>query len=166
MFGLTPLGTVHTGLSVVALAAGAWVLVRDRGLPVLNRRGLAYLVSTALVAATSLAIFQRGSFGLGHKMAVATLVALGAVLIALRTRVLGRASPYVAAASFSLTLLLHLIAGAAETLTRLPPAAPLLHAGNFAAFGTIVDGLVALFLAGVAAQCYAIATRPSSPTRG
>ena len=31
---------------------------------------------------------------------------------------------------------------------------------------TIVDGLVALFLAGVAAQCYRIATRPSSPTRG
>ena len=46
------------------------------------------------------------------------------------------------------------------------PGAPLLHAGNLAIFGTIVDGLVALFLAGVAAQCYRIATRSSSPTRG
>lgn len=159
MLGLTPLGALHTVLSVVALVAGGWILVRDRGLPALNRLGLVYLVTTALVAATSLAIFQRGGFGLGHRMAVATLAALAVFLVSARTRLLGRASPYVGAAAFSLTLLLHLVAGAAETLTRLPPGAPVLHPGNFAVFGTIVDALTLLFLAGVAAQFYGIARR-------
>ena len=124
------------------------------------------IVACDLAELVGSAIALQLLFGLPLPWGVALTVADTLLLLALRTRLLGRASPYVGAAAFSATLLLHFIAGSAETLTRLPPGAPLLHAGNLAIFGTIVDGLVALFLAGVAAQCYRIATRPSSPTRG
>ena len=72
MFGLTPLGTLHTVLSVVALVAAGWILVRDGGLPALNRRGIVYLVSTALVAALPPsfqpwnAVMRTGSWRLGE----------------------------------------------------------------------------------------------------
>ena len=92
MFGLTPLGAVHTAISLVAIVAGFWALARDHEFVVSNRLGQVYLGATALTAATGLMIFEHGGFRIGHKFAILTLVVIAIGTLAATTSVFGRAS--------------------------------------------------------------------------
>lgn len=152
MLGLTPLGVAHTAFSLVAIVAGIWAMARDREIVPASRLGQAYLAATVITAATGLMIFRHGSFGTGHKLAVATLVLVAIGMVAAKSSLFGRGSRYVQAIGFSSTLLMHAITGSAETLTRLPPGAPVLTAANISVFGDIVSGLIALFVLGLACQ--------------
>jgi uncharacterized membrane protein len=152
MLGLTTLGAFHTAISLVAVVAGVGAFARDREIVPANRLGKLYLASTVLTAATALMIFQHGRFGTGHKLAVLTLAAVAIGTVAATSGLFGRASRYVQAISYSLTMLLHIIAGTAESLTRLPPGAPLVTAANAAIFSSIFSALLLLFLIGLAFQ--------------
>ena len=74
MFGLTPLGTIHTAISLVAIAAGAWAFARDRQIVPSNRLGQIYLAATTITAVTALMIFEHGRFRIGHTFAILTLL--------------------------------------------------------------------------------------------
>lgn len=126
-------------------------MARDKLILPANRIGQAYLGATVLTAATGLAILPHG-FRIGHKFAIATLVAVAIGTLAASTAAFGRASRYVQAACFSSTMLIHMITGIAETVTRLPPGAPLITAANTYVFPYILWGLVILFLAGLGLQ--------------
>ena len=65
MFGLTPLGTLHTAISLVALLAGAVVLWRDKEITSRTLTGQIFLIGTVLSCLTGFGIFQRGGFGTG-----------------------------------------------------------------------------------------------------
>jgi uncharacterized membrane protein len=152
MFGLTALGIVHTAVSLVAIVAGAWAFVRDKEIVPGNRLGKLYLATTVLTAASGLAIFQHGGFRIGHWFALATLLVVAIGTVAATTPLFGRAARYVQVFFYSSTMLIHLITGSAETLTRLPPSAPLISAANAFVFKYIIGGLVLAFLAGLAVQ--------------
>ena len=152
MFGLTALGAFHTAISLVAVVAGFWAFARDKEIVPTNRLGQLYLAATAITAATGLMIFEHGGIRTGHKVSILTLVALAIGTVAAKTGVFGRASRYVQAAGYSITMLFHLIAGTAETLTRLPPGAPLVTAANAFIFKDIISGLCLLFLIGLGFQ--------------
>ena len=151
MLGLTTLGAIHTAISLVALVSGIWALVRDRQI-VLNRLGKLYLVASALTAATGLVIFEHGGFRIGHAFAILTLIVVVLGTVAATSTLFGRASRYLQATCYSSTMLLHMITGIAETVTRLPPDAPLITAENASLFEEIIGGLVLLFLVGLAFQ--------------
>jgi len=136
MLGLTPLGALH----------------RDKEIVPANRLGKLYLATTALTAATGLAIFEHGGFRIGHTFAVLTLAIVAIGTVAAAFPLFGRASRYVQAAFYSSTMLIHLITGSAETLTRLPPGAPLVTAANALVFRDIIGALVLLFLVGLVFQ--------------
>jgi hypothetical protein len=153
VLGLSTLGVVHTGISLVAIVAGICALARDGAILTSNRLGWLYLSATTLTALTALLIFRHGGFRIGHTFAVATLVAVFLGMLAARIRLLGQASRYVQAFSFSSTMLIHAITGSAETLTRLPPEAPLVTAANAFVFQYIIAGLVILFAALFILQC-------------
>ena len=152
MLGLTTLGAIHTAISLVALVAGFWAFARDKEIVAQNRLGQLYLAATALTAATGLMIFQHGGFRIGHKFAILTLVVVAIGTLAATTGTFGRASRYIQATCFSSTMLLHMITGTAETVTRLPPGAPLVTAANAYIFPYIIWSLVLLFLIGLAFQ--------------
>jgi uncharacterized membrane protein len=152
MLGLTTLGAIHTAISLVALISGAWAFARDREIVPSNRLGQLYLAATVLTAATALGIYQHGGFGTGHKFAVLTLVVVAVGMLAAKTTLFRRASRYVQAICLSSTMLLHLITGTAETVTRLPPGAPLVTAANASIFPYILWTLVLLFLVGLGFQ--------------
>jgi uncharacterized membrane protein len=152
MLGLTILGAFHTAISLVAVVAGFWAFARDKQILPANRLGQLYLATTAITAATGLMIFQHGGFRTGHKVAILTLVALAIGTVAAKSRLFGRASLYVQAAGYSITMLFHLIAGTAETLTRLPPDGPLVTAANAFIFTDIISGLTLVFVIGLAVQ--------------
>lgn len=151
-YGLTQLGIAHTALSLVAVASGAWALVRYREITTGNGLGRAYLITTFLTAATGLFIFQRGEFGPGHVLGVMTLVALAAGLLAARTRLFGNASRVAQAIAFTSTAFFHTIPGITESLTRLPHGDPVLASVEAPEFQPIYLTLLALFAIGLSFQ--------------
>lgn len=158
MLGLTALGTIHTAISLVAIVAGFWAFARDRQIVLANRLGKCYLVTTVLTAATGLVIFEHGGFRIGHVFAILTLVVIAIGTVAATSYLFGRASRYVQATFYSSTMLIHMITGLAETLTRLPPDAPLVTAANASVFAYIISALVLLFLVGLAFQFWWLRT--------
>ena len=119
-FGLTPLGVMHTAISLVAVAAG------DRRLSSATRRspgsgvGKVYVWTTVLTCLTGFGIFQHGGFGKPHMLGILTLVVLGIAVLAGRCTLLGRASAYMEMVGYSLTFFFHMIPGVTETFTRFP----------------------------------------------
>lgn len=152
MLGLTPLGTLHTAISLVAVAAGAIALVRDAEISPRTQVGKLFVITTALTALTGFGIFQHGGFGKPHALGVLTLLALGVALVAGRTRTFGRASRYVEVVSYSAAFFFHFIPGLVETTTRLPVGAPLVADRDDPVLEKVTGVLFALFLLGAALQ--------------
>jgi uncharacterized membrane protein len=80
---LLPVGWVHLGASLLALAAGTLVLLRPKGTPVHKRRGRIYALALLVTGVTALGIYRRGIFFFPHWLAIAVLViTTGGVLAA------------------------------------------------------------------------------------
>ena len=126
MFGLTPLGTLHTAIGVIAVSAGFVALAREKHISTRSAAGLVFIVGTAITALTGFGIFQHGGFGKPHVLSIITLIVLAVALAAERRGTFGQLSRYVATVGYSLALFLHFVPGTIETLTRLPAAAPYL----------------------------------------
>ncbi|HEY6241939.1 MAG TPA: hypothetical protein VIW78_14015 [Burkholderiales bacterium] len=152
MLGLTPPGTIHTAISLVAVAAGIIALVRDKEISPRNDLGKIYVIATVLTCLTAFGIFQHGGFGKPHALAIITLVVLGVAAVAANTRLYGRASPYVETVSYSATFLFHMVPGITETTTRLPLGAPLLPNADAPALQVAGVVLFLAFLAGATLQ--------------
>ena len=152
MPGLTAFGLSHTAIGLIALIYGFIALVRDKEISPNNRRGQVYLVTTLITAVTALGIFRHGGFGPPHALAVLTLVALAVGTVAARSHVFGSASRYVQAASYSATILFHMIPAVTESSTRLPPGAPLASSQDAPVLQGVQLMLLVAFLVGVTLQ--------------
>jgi len=150
--GLTSLGTIHTAISLIAVAAGFILLIRDREISPRNSLGKIYVAATVGVCLTGFGIFQHGGFGKPHALGIITLVVLAIAAVAGYTNFYGRASRYVETLAYSATLLFHMIPGVTETSTRLPLGAPLLSSPDAPELQTAAAVLAALFLVGAALQ--------------
>ena len=75
---LYPIGWLHTAFSIVALVAGAIVLVRPKGTPVHKMRGRIYVLALIVTCLTSFAIYRLGKFWFPHWTGVAALVLVAA----------------------------------------------------------------------------------------
>jgi uncharacterized membrane protein len=152
MLGLTTLGTVHTAISLIAVAAGLIAFFRDKGISPRNWVGKIYVVATVLTCLTGFGIFQHGGFGKPHMLGIITLVVLAVAYAAGYTKFYGRASPYIETVSYSATFLFHMIPGITETTTRLPLGAPLLPNADAPALQAASAVLFVVFLFGAALQ--------------
>jgi len=152
MFGLTPLGIVHTAIGLVAVACGFWALARYKEITAQTAIGRTYLVTTFLTAATGLGIFQHGGFGPPHALSILTLIALATGFAAAQTGVLGRRTRYLQAACYSGTLLFHMIPAFTETLTRLPAGGPVFPDADAPGLRPIYAALLVVFAVGLALQ--------------
>src|SRR4030095_3768736 len=104
-YGLTPLGVVHTAISIAAVIAGFAALARDKRISSSNGLGKVYVITTALTCLTGFGIFQHGGFNKAHALGIITLVVLAAAWGAGRYGWFGRASRYVETVGYSATLL-------------------------------------------------------------
>lgn len=162
MFGLTQLGMFHTAISLIAVVAGAIALFRYREISPRNGLGRTYIITTVITALTGFGIFQHGGFGPPHMLGIITLVVLAIAFAAGRTRLFGRASPYVETVSYSATFFFHFIPGFTESLTRLPLGAPLLASQEAPELKAITGLLLVAFLIGAWLQVRRI--RAHSPS--
>ncbi len=152
MFGLTQLGTVHTAISLVAVAAGFISLFRYKNIFYANTVGKVYVITTVLTCLTGFGIFQHGGFGKPHALGIITLIVLAIAATAEYTQVFKRLSPYVRTVSYSATFLFHWIPAITETSTRLPLGHPLLADAEAPELKVATGVLGLLFLIGAYLQ--------------
>jgi len=152
MLGLTPLGAFHTAVSLIAVGSGLMALFRDKAISPRARAGRIYVVTTVITCLTGFGIFRHGGFGPAHALGAITLAVLGIAALAGKTRLFGRAAPYVETVSYSATFLFHMIPAIAETSTRLPPGAPLVASVEAPALQAANAVLLVAFLIGATLQ--------------
>jgi len=162
MLGLTQLGTFHTAISLIALAAGFVALWRYKEISTRTLSGQTFVGGTVVSCLTGLGIFQHGGFGVPHVFAIVTLVVLAVAVAAEYRSVFGRVSRYVATVSYSLSLFVHFIPGTVETLTRLPAGAPYLSSPDDPKAQPILGFFFLLFLVGAALQIFRLRALPGN----
>ena len=121
---ITAIGWFHTAMGIIAILSGGYTLWTYKEIRLENRSGLIYLATTLITAATALAIYQFGSFGIAHGLAVLTLLALLVGYVASATVVFGRWSRYLRAISWTSTLFFHSLPAVTDGLMRLPVGNP------------------------------------------
>jgi len=166
MFGLTPLGTFHTAISLIAVVAGLIALIRDKQISPGTLLGKIYVITTVVSCVTGLGIVQHGGFGKPHVLSIITLAVLGVAVVAGHSTLFGRASRYVETVSYSATFFFHFIPGITETSTRLPPGSPLVPNADAPALQVATGVLFVAFLIGATLQVRRLraASRSSSET--
>jgi uncharacterized membrane protein len=158
---MIPLGWFHTIMGIIALVSGALTLYRYREISFSTRSGLVYLLTTLVTAATALMIYQRGVFGPGHLLAVATLGALAVGTLAATVKPFGKWSRHIQALSFTATLLFHCIPAVTDALLRLPVGNPMLSSFEDPVLKMCYLALLVLFLIGVTFQLRWIQRHPA-----
>jgi len=121
---ITAFGWFHTVVGVLALLSGFYTLARYKVIRLSQPTGSAYLLLTLIAAASALGIYKHGGFGVAHGLAVLTIVAVLVGATAEKTGVFRALSRYIQAASYSATLLFHMIPAITDGLMRLPADAP------------------------------------------
>ncbi|HXU27110.1 MAG TPA: hypothetical protein VN698_07750 [Bacteroidia bacterium] len=153
MLGLTELGTIHTAISLVALAAGAFALVRDKKIVWTNLPGKIYVITTALTCITSFGIYRHGGFGFGHVLSILTLLLLLVALLGANyANMFGKFTPYMVMVAYTATYLFHFVAGITETVTRVPVAAPWASGPADPKLKLVLAAVFVLFIVGVSLQ--------------
>lgn len=153
MLGLTPLGIIHTAISLIALGSGMISLIRYQKITWSNLTGKTYIITTILTCVTGFGIFQHGGFGAPHALGIITLVVIGISYAASKKyKLFGKFSPFVETVSYSLTFFFHLIPGITETATRLPVGNPLATGPNDPNIQKAVGLCFLLFLIGATLQ--------------
>jgi uncharacterized membrane protein len=152
MFGLTALGVLHTAISLIAVIAGLYVLLRDKVISPASSLGRLYIWTTVLTCLTSFGIFQHGGFGKAHALGILTLLVLFLAWIAQNPRFFGRGARYVETIAYSLTLFLHFVPAITETGTRLPLKSPAFTSPDDPAIQKMIGVVLLLFIAIFIAQ--------------
>ena len=161
MFGLTPLGTFHTAISLVAVVAGFVALAREREISTRSLPGSLFFWGTVITCLTGFGIFQHGGFGKPHVLGIVALIVLGVALLGERTGTFARLSRYVATLGYSLALFLHFIPATVETLTRLPAGAPYLSNPDDPKAQPIIGVFFLIFLIGATLQILRLRRMPA-----
>ena len=122
---ITPFGWFHTIVAILALLFGFYTLAKFKVIKLAQFSGKTYLILTLVAAASALGIYKHGGFGVAHALAVLTIFAVLFGAVAEKTAIFGKLSRYLQAASYSATLLFHMIPAITDGLMRLPVGSPI-----------------------------------------
>ena len=148
MFGISPLGWIHTLGSLPAIPLMIYMLARHGRIVPRSTAGRVYFVSMLIGA---LSVFLIARQPISEIIGAATLVLLLAGYGVDRLRFLGRARPYLETVFLSLTAFLLMVPAVSETLRRVPDGhpiavneqAPILLAAQGILAGLLVIGVTA-----------------------
>tara|TARA_Y100000031_G_C7961962_1_gene266369 strand:+ start:61 stop:555 length:495 start_codon:yes stop_codon:yes gene_type:complete len=121
---MTLLGWFHTIIGVGAVLSGLYTIFKYKMISLEEFIGRLYLLFTLIVAVSALGIYNQGGFGIGHILAVLTLVALLGGVIMEKGKLFGSFSKYFQALGYTSTLLFHMIPAISDFLLRLPVGDP------------------------------------------
>ena len=109
-------------------------------------------MATVLTCLTGFGIFKTGAFGPAHAVGVLTLVVLAFAVLVEKRAVVGSLSRPIEVVSYTTTFFLHMIPAINETMTRLPPSAPLASGPDDPLILVLVGIALVLYIAGAALQ--------------
>lgn len=153
---ISPLGALHTAISVAPVVAGLYCYVRQRGIHASTRAGQVYLAGLFLSVVTSFGLSSTGKFNAGHALGLLALAAAFGGVIVARLGFLGRLRPYLSAAGLSFSFFLLLVPGINETLSRLPPSHPIGSGIESPVVRGALLGWVVLFAVGLCVQMWTV----------
>ena len=148
---MSPLGQFHLVTSLLALAAGAWVLLRPKGTAIHRRIGWVYAASMLALNGSALLIYRlTGTFGPFHVAALVSLLTLLAGVVSAWRRRPGDRSWLPRHYFFMTYSYLGLVAAAvAETATRFPALQAVAGGPTPAFWSVVVIASVAVFVIGI-----------------
>ena len=123
------IGWIHTLIALIAILSGAYSLKKYTIIETKNLSAKIFIVTTIFAAITALLIYKRG-FGVGHLLAIITLLAVIFGYINERGLFFGFLTPYFQTVSYSALFLFHMIPGITEILRRFPPDNPIVIDSN------------------------------------
>lgn len=149
MFGITPLGWVHTLASLPAIPAAVYMLARYGRIVPRSTSGVVYFISMLVGAIT---VFPVAHQPISYVIAIVTLILLLAGYGVELTRRLGRAARYIETICLSLTAFLLMVPSVSETLRRVPDGHPIVTDLKSPILLGAQGALLALLIIGVTAQ--------------
>ena len=149
MFGISPLGWVHTLGSLPAIPAAIYMFARHGRIVPRSGAGTLYFVSMLIGAVT---VFLVAHEPPSYVIGTATLVLLLAGFGAGRVRIPGRAAIYVETILLSLTAFLLMVPTVTETLRRVPDGHPLVTDLKSPLLLAAQGSLLVALIVGVTAQ--------------
>jgi hypothetical protein len=162
---LSPLGIFHTSISILAVLAALFALIRFGKIDPKTGVGKIYIALTIVSCFTAFPIMKTGHFSAGHGLAVIVLLLLPIGIFAKSIGFFGRKAEYVQTIVMSATLFFSMIPATIETLTRLPISHPLATSPNDPIAKTGLMILVLLFVVGVLYQLIKLKSRKKIVTQ-
>lgn len=158
MFGISPIGWVHTLGSLPAIPLAAWMFARHGRIVPQSRAGTGYLIAMTIGGVSAYAVAKAP---ISDVIATLTLLALAVGYGISWLGTSGRLLRAIQTFSLSFSALLLMVPAVTETLTRVPdghpwaasPAAPLVVGAQLT--------VLAIFLIGVVAQMISLFRRPA-----
>jgi hypothetical protein len=149
MFGISPLGWVHTLGSLPAIPVAAYMFARHGRIVPRSTAGAVYFVAM-LIGASSVFLVARQpvSYAIGATTILFLLAGYGAGRLAF----LGRARDYVETVCLSVTAFLLMVPTVSETLRRVPDGHPFITDPRSPVLAAVTAGLLAMLILGLAAQ--------------
>ncbi|WP_411032813.1 hypothetical protein [Shinella sp. BYT-45] len=149
MFGISPLGWVHTLGSLPAIPLAIYMFARHGRIVPRSAPGLAYFVSMMIGAVTVfLVAHQPVSYGVGAATILLLLAGYGVGLIPS----LGRAGTYIETVFLSLTAFLLMLPTVTEILRRVPDGHPFVTDLNSPLLLGAQAGLLVILIVGLTFQ--------------
>ena len=119
-------GWFHTVVGIFALLSGFYSLVKYKVIDSQNTSAKIFLICTLVAAVTALTLYKQGGFGVGHMLAVLTLLALIVGRINEQGLIFGWLAPYFQAFCYTSLFLFHSIPAITDGLRRLPVGDPVI----------------------------------------
>ena len=123
------IGWIHTLIALLAIGSGAYSLKKHTIIETKNLSAKIFVFATVVAAITALLIYKRG-FGVGHLLAIVTLLAVIFGYINERGLFFGFLTPYLQTISYSALFLFHMVPGITEVLRRFPRDNPIVLDSN------------------------------------
>lgn len=162
MFGISPLGWLHTLGSLPAIPLALYMFGRYGRITPGTASGVGYFVSMLIGAIT---VFFVAHQPVSYGIAIATIIFLVGGYLAKKIRFLGKWAAYVETICLSLTAFLLMVPTVSETLRRVPDGHPLVTDPKSPLLLGAVAGLLIMLLIGVAAQLVVLRKRNISVSR-
>jgi len=161
MFGISPLGWVHTLGSLPAIPAAAYMLAAHGRIVPRSPAGTLYLASMVIGAAT---VFLVGHQPVSHVIGALTLLLLAVGYSIGRLPVSRVVATYVETITLSVTVFLLMLPTATEILRRVPDGHPFVTDLKSPLLLSVQGGILAALVVGVTAQIIYLRRRGKTAT--
>lgn len=149
MFGISPLGWLHTLGSLPAIPLALYMFVRYGRITPRNSAGTAYFISMLIGAIT---VFLVARQPVSYVIAIATILFLLVGYGIARLTSIGKAAIYIETICLSLTAFLLMVPTVSETLRRVPDGHPFVTDPKSPLLLGSLGGIFIILIVGVTAQ--------------